>query len=102
MSEAGLNPANPMIIYSMAALLLSNAVTLRRDKSILYTRKTVIILLCSCLLVAKSLDVSFLDRGVGLYGGLFHATPITHTFHLFIFFVSAIILISSAFYPWKV
>ena len=85
----------------MLALLLSNAVTLRRDKSILYSRKTVIILLCSCLLVAKSLDVSFLDRGVGLYGGLFHATPITHTFHLFIFFLSAIILQLTAFYPRK-
>ena len=99
--EACLNPAKPMIIYSMLALLLSNAVTSRRDKSILYSRKTVIILLCSCLLVAKSLDVSALDRGVGLYGGLFHATPITHTFHLFIFFLSAIILQLTAFYPRK-
>lgn len=94
--------AKTMIIYSMAFLLLSNAVTLRRDKSILYSRETIIILLCSSQLVAKSLDVSFLDRGVGLYGGLFHATPITHTFHLFIFFISAIIIQLTAFYPRKV
>lgn len=58
--------------------------------------------LCSCLLIAKSLSVTFLDRGVGLYGGLFHATSITHTFHLFIFFISAIILLLTAFYPRKV
>ena len=91
--------AKTMAIYSMLVLLLSNAVTLRRDKSILYSRVTIIIFLCSCLLIAKSLSVTFLDRGVGLYGGLFHATPITHTFHLFIFFIGAIILQLTAFYP---
>ena len=91
-----------MAIYSMLVLLLSNAVTLRRDKSILYSRATIIIFLCSCLLVAKTFSVTFLDRGVGLYGGLFHATPITHTFHLFIFFISAVILQLTAFYPRKV
>ena len=94
--------AKTMAIYSMLVLLLSNAVTLKRDKSILYSRATIIIFLCSCVLVAKSLSVTFLDRGVGLYGGLFHATPITHTFHLFIFFISAIILQLTAFYPRKV
>ena len=97
--KLGLNPAKTMAIYSMLVLLLSNAVTLRRDKSILYSRATIIILLCSCLLVAKTFSVTFLDRGVGLYGGLFHATPITHTFHLFIFFISAVILQLTAFYP---
>ena len=100
--NVGLSPAKTMAIYSMLVLLLSNAVTLRRDKSILYSRATIIIFLCSCVLVAKSLSVTFLDRGVGLYGGLFHATPITHTFHLFIFFISAIILQLTAFYPRKV
>ena len=44
----------------------------------------------------------FLYKGIGLYGGLFHATPITQTFHLFIFFVSAIVLQLTAFYPRKV
>jgi len=44
----------------------------------------------------------FLYKGVGLYVGLFHATPITQTFHIFIFFLSAIILQLTAFYPIKV
>ncbi len=44
----------------------------------------------------------FLGEGIGLYGGLFHATPITQVFHIFIFFVSAIILQLTAFYPRKV
>ncbi len=43
----------------------------------------------------------FLAEGIGLYGGLFHATPITQTFHIFIFFISAMILQLTAFYPRK-
>ena len=46
--------------------------------------------------------MSFLDKGIGFYGGLFHATPITQVFHIFMFFVSAIILQLTAFYPRKV
>ncbi len=91
-----------MTIFSLLFLLLSNAVTLRREKSILYSRETVLILVFSSLIALKNLDMSFLAEGIGLYGGLFHATPITHTFHIFIFFVSAIILQLTAFYPRKV
>jgi len=43
-----------------------------------------------------------LDNGIGLYGGLFHATSITQTFHLFIFLISAVIMQLTAFYPRKV
>jgi NADH-ubiquinone oxidoreductase chain 2 len=43
--------------------------------------------------------MSFLDKGLGLYGGLLHVTPITHVFHLFLFFLSAIIFLLTAFYP---
>ena len=91
-----------MIIYSLLFLLLSNAVTFRREKSVLYSRKTIIILLCSCKVALKSLDIPFLDKGIGLYGGLFHATPITQVFHIFIFFISAIILQLTAFYSRKI
>ena len=61
-----------------------------------------IILVCSCLVALKSLDLFFLDKGIALYGGFFHATPITQTFHIFMFFLSAIILQLTAFYPIKV
>ena len=54
------------------------------------------------MIALKSLDISFLDKGIGLYGGLFHATPITQTFHIFTFFVSATILQLTAFYCRKV
>lgn len=49
-----------------------------------------------------NLNMSFLDKGIGLYGGLFYATPVTQVFHIFIFFISATILLLTAFYPRKV
>ena len=91
-----------MVIFSILLLLLSNAVTLRRDKSILYSRVAIIILLYSCILNMQSLHITCLDKGIGLYGGLFHATCNTHVFHLFIFVISATILQLTGFYPRKV
>lgn len=91
-----------MTIYSLLFLLLSNAVTLRRDKSILYSRQTLLIFLSCFLIALTNLDMHFLGEGLGLYGGLFQATPITQTFHIFIFLISAIILQLTAFYPRKV
>jgi NADH-ubiquinone oxidoreductase chain 2 len=49
-----------------------------------------------------ALSIGVIDNGIGLYGGLFHATNITQTFHIFIFLVSAAILQLTAFYPRKV
>jgi NADH-ubiquinone oxidoreductase chain 2 len=91
-----------MVIFSILFLLLSNAVTLRRDKSILFSRVAIIVLLYSSLIAISSLYFTYLDRGIGLYGGLFHATSTTQVFHIFIFFISAIILQLTGFYPRKV
>jgi hypothetical protein len=41
-----------MLIFAILFLLLSNAVTLRRDKSILFSRVAIIVLLYSSLIVA--------------------------------------------------
>ena len=91
-----------MIIFSMLFLLLSNAVTLRRDKSILFSRVAIIVLLYSSLIGLVTLYFTYLDRGIGLYGGLFHATSTTQIFHIFIFLISAVILQLTGFYPRKV
>ena len=91
-----------MVIFSVLLLLLSNAVTLRRDKSILFSRIAIIILLYCCMLVLQSLHFSYLDRGIGLFGGLYHATSTTHVFHVFIFIISACILQLTGFYPRKI
>lgn len=91
-----------MIIFSILFLLLSNAVTLRRDKSILYSRVAIIVLLYSFFIGIFSLYITYLDRGIGVFGGLFHATSTTQIFQIFIFFVSIIILQLTGFYPRKV
>lgn len=91
-----------MLILSIIFLLLSNAVTLRRDKSILYSRVAIIVLLYSSIIAINSLFISSLAKGIGLYGGLFHATAITQNFHIFIFIISAIIIQLTAFYPRRV
>jgi NADH-ubiquinone oxidoreductase chain 2 len=91
-----------MLIYSILFLLLSNAVTLRRDKSILYNRIAISVLLYSIFLAISSLYITYLDRGIGLYSGLFHITGTTQIFHIFIFILSAIILQLTGFYPRRV
>jgi NADH-ubiquinone oxidoreductase chain 2 len=91
-----------MLITSILFLLLSNAVTLRRDKSILYSRVSIIVLLYCSLPAFNSLFITSLDTGIGLYGGLFHATSTTQIFHIFIFLISAVILQLTAFYPRRV
>src|SRR6202000_789101 len=77
-------------------------VTLRRDKTILYSRVSSIILLYSILLCYFSYYIVFLEKGISLYGGLLYSTPITHFFQLFIFILACLILGITAFYPRKV
>ena len=91
-----------MLIYSSLLLLLSNAVSLRRDKSILFSRVGLIILVYSSLIALNSLYFTSLEGGIGLFGGLFHATSITQIFHIFIFLITAVILQLTSFYPRKV
>src|SRR2546423_1287668 len=59
-----------MLIYSILFLLLSNAVTLRRDKSILFSRIVISVLLYSSILAIGSLYMTYLDRGIGLCSDL--------------------------------
>lgn len=89
-----------MIIISILSLLLSNAVTLRRDMSILFNRIAIIALIY-CIL-HDIMSLSILTKGIGLHGGLLHITNITQIFHIFIFFISILILQLTSFYPRKV
>jgi NADH-ubiquinone oxidoreductase chain 2 len=83
-------------------MLLSNAVTLRRDLSILFSRSAITILLYSFLIAIIGLFLKYMDNGVGIYGGLFHATSTTQIFHVFMFLISATILQLTGFYPRRV
>lgn len=91
-----------MLISLLTFLLISNAVTLRRDKSILFSRVVIKSLLFSSFLAFNNLFVLPLDEGIGIYGGLFNVTTFTQTFNIFIFLISAVILTLTAFYPRRV
>ena len=88
-----------MLFISSTLLLLVNAVTLRRERSILFNRVAVLILLYSGIICYDSLNITSLDTGIGIYGGLFHSTSITHSFDLFVCIIGAIVLQLTAYYP---
>ena len=88
-----------MLIISLLLLLLSNAVTSRRDKAILYNRTTMVMLIAISIFTIENLNMTALSIGIGLFGGLFHATSLSQVFQSFIYIISAIILVLTAFYP---
>jgi len=86
-----------MIFVSILVLLLSNAVTLRQDMSINFNRIAIIDLIY-CIL-HDTMSLSFVNKGIGLHGGLLFISNITLFFHIFIFFIAILILQLTAFYP---
>nr|UFY98574.1 NADH dehydrogenase subunit 2 [Corynespora cassiicola]UFY98591.1 NADH dehydrogenase subunit 2 [Corynespora cassiicola]UFY98608.1 NADH dehydrogenase subunit 2 [Corynespora cassiicola]UFY98625.1 NADH dehydrogenase subunit 2 [Corynespora cassiicola]UFY98642.1 NADH dehydrogenase subunit 2 [Corynespora cassiicola] len=91
-----------MLLTTLILLLLSNAITLRRDKSILYSRITITILLISAFIAYDNLYFAFLNKGIGIFGGLFHTTCTTNVFHIIILLISSVVLLLTSFYPRKV
>jgi NADH-ubiquinone oxidoreductase chain 2 len=95
-------PEHLMLISLLISLLVSNAVTLRRDKSILFSRIVITGLFFASFLALNNLFTKALEKGIGIYGGLFNVTTFTQSFNIFIFLISAVILVLTAFYPRKV
>lgn len=89
-----------MIIFSIFAILLSNAVNLRRDLSILFNRIAILILIYCIFNDLYSLTAT--TTPISLHGGLLLVTNITQIFHIFLYVVSALILTLTSFYPRKV
>ena len=90
-----------MILLFLSLLLFSNGLSIRPDTSILYSRVGLIIIFYSFLSALTSFHIAYLEKGIGLYGGLFNITPIVQTFQIFILIVSFLILLMTAFYPRK-
>jgi NADH-ubiquinone oxidoreductase chain 2 len=88
-----------MLAFFILSLLLSNAISIRRDISILYNRISILSLLY-CLIHEISSFTSLIS-GVGIHGGLVVITNITQIFHIFIFIVCIIILMLTSFYSIK-
>lgn len=89
-----------MLILSILSLLLSSAVTSRRDLSILYNRIAILIL--SYCILNDTTSLTVLTRGIGIHGGLFTITSITQIFHVFTFIVSILIMVLTSFYSRKI
>jgi len=81
-----------MLILSIILILLSNAVNLKRESSILYSRISVLILINTILILYINLDVNFLLKGVILYGGLMSVKLYTYIFIIFILLLNVFIL----------
>ena len=90
-----------MIITFLLLLLFYNGLTIRPDTSILFSRIGLLIIFYSILSSVMSFHITYLQKGIGLYGGLFNVTSITHTFQIFIFLICGIILLLTGFYPRK-
>lgn len=90
-----------MLLTFLLLLLLSNGLSIRPDISILYSRIGILIVFYSLIANILSTHITYLDKGISLYGGLFNATCITHTFQIFILIVCSIILLLTGFYPRK-
>ena len=61
-----------MLIFLLIFLLFSNAITLRRDKSILFSRVVITSFILSSFLAYTNLYLRPLEKGIGIYRGLFH------------------------------
>ena len=90
-----------MILTFLLLLLFSNGLTIRPDTSILYSRIGILIIFYSLVSTSMSFHITYLQKGIGLYGGLFNATCITHTFQIFLLLICGIILFMTGFYPRK-
>ena len=90
-----------MLLSLLMYLLSSNAVTLRRNKSILFSRIVFTGFCLASVLSYNSLHVTSLSKGIGIYGGLFNVTTFTQAFNIFILIISAMILLLTSFYPRK-
>ena len=73
-------------------ILLSSAVTFRRDKAISFNRITMIVLLYSSILGYETYLLLPIQSGIGIYGGLYQVSSLTQTFVVFISILSIIIL----------
>lgn len=88
-----------MLISLLIFILFSNAITIRRDKSILLCRIVITSLIITSILSYNNLYIKALEEGISLYGGLLNITTLSQTFSIFILLISTVILTLTSFYP---
>ena len=94
-----------MLFTFLNILLLSNAVTARKDKSIYFSQNTFIIIIYSLFLTYLifnfNLNEQFFCSVIELFNGLLYYELHTLTFILFIYCISGIILLFTSFHKKK-
>ena len=80
-----------MLISLLTLLLISNALTLRTDKSILFSRVVMVSLIHTSFLAYNNLFFLSLDKGIGIFGGLFQVNLFTQIFKFLNFFFCGLI-----------
>jgi len=79
-----------MLVSSLIYLLISNVLSLRKDKTILFSRIAMICLVLTSYLAFNNLFFIYLDKGISIdmYGGIFHVTAFTQKFNIFILIIT--------------
>jgi NADH-ubiquinone oxidoreductase chain 2 len=88
-----------MLLINILFFLVSNAVTLERDRFLFFNRIAILLLINITLILFS--NITILNTGIALHGGLIFITNITQIFHIFIFIICILILQLTSFYPNK-
>lgn len=90
-----------MLVLSTIILLISNALTTRREMTILLSRSVMYLSMFFPILIYANSSFKLLENGISLYSGLFFVKPYISLFTLFIFLLTSLILGLTSFYPRK-
>ena len=90
-----------MILTFLLLLLFSNGLSNRSHTSILYGRIGILTVFYSIISTYTTLYITYLEKGIGLCGGLFNITGVTQIFQIFILIIINIVFYTMAFYPKK-
>ena len=81
----GLDPqVGYMLIILLMFIVLSSAITLRRDKSVSFSRIVITSLIITIILSYNNLYIKAIEKGMSLYGGLLNITTLGQSFTIFI------------------
>ena len=90
-----------MLILFLFFLILSNAFGQNKNLSILLTRNCFFFTIFCFFCTLNIFYITYLEKGIGLFGGLFQTSSVTHFFYLFIILIFLLISQLTSYYPRK-
>jgi NADH-ubiquinone oxidoreductase chain 2 len=91
-----------MLLLFILVLLLSNSLSFKQDISIYYARVGFITLIYSIYICYNNLFITYLNQGIGLYGGLFNISSLIFLLYILILILNILILNLTGFYSKKI